>query len=149
MTIKTSDSIKNISMALLKAQKEFPNLKKDGTNPHFKSSYVTLDEMNQKLIPILNKHDLILLQPTVEGGIEVMLIHAPTGEFISSFVSFGTLTINNPQVLGSVITYFRRYATGALLSVATEEDTDGEKAMGRTSQPKAQIKPNNVPGLGF
>jgi hypothetical protein len=41
---------------------------------------------------------------------------------------------NDPQGYGSAITYARRYALSAMLSVAAEDD-DGEAASGRTTVP--------------
>src|SRR5262249_26840935 len=44
----------------------------------------------------------------------------------------------NPQALGSLLTYLRRYAITALLGIATEEDDDGKAAKPKSSSSKAK-----------
>ena len=51
----------------------------------------------------------------------------------------------DPQAVGSAITYARRYALSAMIGIVSEEDDDGESAMGRTqtqakTAPQAQAK---------
>lgn len=45
----------------------------------------------------------------------------------------------SPQEVGSVITYYKRYALGAALGISTEEDDDG--ASGNSKPEKKEIKP--------
>jgi len=42
---------------LLEVQNQLITFKKDGTNPHFKSKYLTLDNLLEKLLPICNVWD--------------------------------------------------------------------------------------------
>jgi len=56
-----------------------------------------------------------------------MLIHE-SGEWISSTSSTPSKDATDPQKLGSAITYARRYALGAILSLNIDEDDDGQKA---------------------
>ena len=50
-----------------------------------------------------------------------------------------------PQELGSVITYQRRYALGAILCLNIDEDDDGNKA----SEPPKEKKPAIMPDARF
>ena len=59
-------------------------------------------------------------------GLETRLIHAESGQWISS-VAIIPLPKNDPQGMGSAITYARRYALTAMLGIITEEDDDGEE----------------------
>ena len=53
-----SPECKEIFSALAKAQAEFPIIPKSGYNPHFKSTYSTLDDYERCCRPITSKFDL-------------------------------------------------------------------------------------------
>lgn len=119
--------------ALLAAQAEAPELQKDAINPHFRSSYVSLERLMETILPILNKHGLVLLQAptTLEGqpALRTVIIHAKSGD------GFGdTMLLNQaqagPQAQGSAITYARRYSLMALLGLVADSDDDGNAAQG-------------------
>src|SRR5690348_14654425 len=71
--------------ALLEAQKEMPDLQKNAINPHFKSSYISLDSLMEQVLPVLHKHGFVLLQspvalnPDNEPGLMTTLLHTKTG----------------------------------------------------------------------
>lgn len=123
---------------LLAAQKEMPNLQKSAINPHFKNRYVPLEELMEKVVPVLNAHNLILTQmPGIADGHPVLtygLLHA-SGERIE-----GTMLLmcakDDPQGQGSAITYARRYSLMSLLGLTADVDDDAEKT--RTNQPAAR-----------
>jgi hypothetical protein len=136
---------KSLAEALLAVQKAAPKLTKDGTNPHFKNEYVTLDSLLAAILPVLNANDLVLLQwPTAlqrtttrDGMVQLgevpalrtKLLHAPTGE---SFEDVMPLVLDKatPQGQGSAITYARRYSLASILGLITETDDDGNAASG-------------------
>ena len=71
-----------------------------------------------------------------------MILHT-SGEYISSVSSTPCKDVSNPQALGSAITYARRYALGAALSLNIDEDDDAQKAtVAPTPQPKAKVELN-------
>jgi len=55
--------MKEIATALVKAQKEMSNPKKDATNPFFKSKYADLNAVREAVIPTLNQFGISVLQP--------------------------------------------------------------------------------------
>ena len=59
-------------------------------------------------------------------ALETRLIHAESGQWISS-VTIIPLPKNDPQGMGSAITYARRYSLCAMLGIITEDD-DGNAA---------------------
>lgn len=121
---------KTIFTALLDAQKEFPSIKKDASNPFFKSKYAGLDSILEVVLPILHKHDLFIVQsPITEGdriGVSTKLCHS-SGEGIEGTFTMN-LAKNDPQGAGSAITYARRYALVAMLGLNTEDDDDANGA---------------------
>ena len=125
------ENIKNLSKALVQAQSEMSNAKKDATNPFFKSKYADLNAIREAVLPILNSHGISVLQPmtTIEGKnfIKTILLHE-TGESIESFTEIIYSKVNDAQAQGSGITYARRYGLQSFVCVGAEDD-DGNKAV--------------------
>jgi hypothetical protein len=122
-----------IIAALLKAQKEMGNAVKNGTNPHFKSKFADLNSVRDAVIPLLNENGILVLQPMVnlEGNeyVKTVLLH-DSGETIESYTKIVCKAQNDPQALGSAITYARRYGLQSLVCIGAEDD-DAEKSMAR------------------
>lgn len=137
--MKTSQSISKIAGALLNVQKEVKAVTKGIAHGHFKGRfYADINSMLAEVKPILTKHGLVLLQPhrTVSSTtgeqlvVETVVLHAESGEFISGETTVTVSKQNDPQALGSAITYSRRYGLQSTLGLEAEDD-DGEAAMGR------------------
>jgi hypothetical protein len=152
-----SDSIVNLMGALRKAQLNFPAVKKDTTNPHFRSKYATLDGVIETLQPTLDAHGLVIAQPPdcdpLNGwvGVTTILFH-DSGEYIASTLLLPSTGPSkeerqpDPQQATAAVTYARRTAYLAILGVAPEDDDDGNKAAGRnTTQSKPVAKPATKP----
>jgi hypothetical protein len=128
-------------VALEAAKKEFKPLQKNGKNNFFKTQngvheYSTLVDIKNATDAALNKYDLSLYYTiTFENDLQFLttnLVHTGTGQFIQSESVLGNLS-NNPQQIGSAITYYRRYHIQAMLNLEADFDDDGNKA----SKPKA------------
>ena len=136
-----SDSIAGLAAALSKAQAAMGAAKKDSTNPHFKSRYADLASIWDAYREPLTKNGLAVVQlpGKDEAGyyVETVLTHA-SGEFISDKLHI-VPTKDDPQGLGSAITYARKYGLSAIAGVAPDDsDDDGEAAMGRTDSRREQ-----------
>lgn len=105
---------------LLEFQRKVNAIKKDGKNPHFKSTYATLTQILSEVKPILSDLGLVLLQPIKDGKVGTILLDESGKLVIESFIDLPTGL--NPQQLGSAITYFRRYTLASLLSLEIEDD---------------------------
>lgn len=129
----TSSSITKIAPALLKAQRKMGNAVKDAKNPFYKSSYADLNAVREASMPVLLDEGIMLLQPTVVLGgkqyVRTLLLHE-SGEFISADTEVVCAKQNDPQALGSAISYARRYGAQSLVCLGSVDD-DGEKAMAR------------------
>lgn len=144
--MQTSTSIKDIALALSKAQAEFPAISKDAKNPFFKSNYATLDKVIETVKPILAKHGLAISQgnEATESGLIVttILMHI-SGEWIRSELSMPVVK-NDPQGFGSTQSYGRRYSYASILGLATESDDDANSASqknGSIATPVRKIQP--------
>src|ERR1700744_632779 len=131
--MKTSQSVEKIAPALLKAQKLMGGAKKGATNPYFKSRYADLGSVLEACKDLLNENNITILQPHNCFVVETILLHE-SGEYVMSETPVVCSKPNDPQALGSAVTYARRYGLQSLLSMPAEDD-DGESAMNR-SQPK-------------
>lgn len=154
--MKHSDSISKIAAALVAVQSELKAVAKDSRNPHFKSSYCSLDAIIEATRPALSKHGLAVVQGVTtphsdsEGHlngftVETMLVHQ-SGEWIVNGALM-PLSKLDPQGAGGAITYGRRYGLSALLALATEEDDDGNGASHRTA-PRAEGEQRRPPSQG-
>ncbi len=133
--MKQSDSIATLAAAFAKAQAAMEGAKKDAVNPFFKSKYADLGEVWRVVKEAFAPHGLSVIQlpetsPT-DGAVTLTttLLHE-SGEWLS-----GTMPVrvqkDDPQGVGSGLTYARRYALAGLCGVVAEPDDDGEAAMNR------------------
>lgn len=126
--------MKNLLGALLKAQKEFPTLVKDATNPAFRSRYATLAAVQEAAFPVLHKHGLIVMQSVRTEVTEIGLLvyvgatlyHVESGESVVQELGLSPGK-TDPQGIGSAITYGRRYLLMTILGMAADDD-DGNSA---------------------
>ncbi len=115
--------------AFVAAQMATEAVKKAASNPHFKSKYADLSEVVEATVPALNANGIAVIQsPGYDGelvSITTTLLHE------SGATVTGTLrmrpTKNDPQGVGSAITYGRRYSLLAMTGAAPEDD-DGNAA---------------------
>ena len=101
----------------------------DGKNPYFKSDYIQLDALVKKIDPVCQKCGLgIMMFPTGTGLITI-LFHRESGQYIQSYYEL-ILDKQNPQGVGSALTYAKRQTLQAMfgLSAGPEEDDDGNEA---------------------
>lgn len=124
--MQKSESIKNIGAALATFHEKMGKIKKDATNPFFKSTYASLSTILENVREPLKESGLIYTQFPGEG-LTTILIHPASGEWIESEYKIHPVK-NDPQAVGSAITYARRYALGAILGLNIETDDDGHAA---------------------
>ena len=123
----------SINEKLFNLQQEIGTISKDASNPFYKSKYFDINSLIKQLQPLIKKHRLLLLQPIEEDMVVSKIICVDgTGGVISGLK---LPEINDPQKLGSCITYYRRYTLGSLLALQAEDD-DANAASGVTQELK-------------
>jgi hypothetical protein len=136
MPLKTSESIKNLSKALLIAQTQMGSAKKDAKNPFFKSTYADLPTVMEVVKLPLNEAGIVVLQPSShrdgKNFITTTLIHSDSGEWMESETEVVSAKANDPQAFGAAQTYARRFGLQAMLFIPAEDD-DGNIAAGRSA----------------
>jgi hypothetical protein len=118
--------MKELLTALVKAKTAFLPIAKDKSNPHYKSKYASLDGVLAAVEPALHANELVVVQTIEEAHLVTRLYHT-SGQSLESRIPI-PVGINDPQKLGSAITYSRRYSVCSLLSVTADEDDDGSNA---------------------
>ena len=100
---------------------EIGTLTKKSDNPFYKSKYLELSDLLEAVEPLLEKHGLVLLQPIMDERVfsQIIDIEDPK-QTIESWLQLPQ--INDPQKLGSAITYYRRYTLQSLLSLQAVDD---------------------------
>jgi hypothetical protein len=141
--MKTSDTITKIADALVKAQAAMKPAIKDSRNPHFNSKYADLASVWDAIREPLTSNGLSVIQMVGSNELEkttltTRVTHV-SGEWIESTWQI-PVGKQDPQGLGSAISYARRYALASAIGVVQDDD-DGNAAMPRqTQQPEYQPK---------
>jgi hypothetical protein len=118
-------------------QQTIGKVKKDKSNPFFKSNYADINDFLEALLPLLKKEGLTVMQPlcSIDGvnGIKpgIKTIITDGDNQLSEFTVLPD--IQDPQKAGSSITYFRRFALQSFFCLVAYDD-DAETAMGRTDK---------------
>lgn len=138
--------MKNLFKALATFQQEVPIIHK-GTQG-YGYSYADLTAIFSTINPLLKKHGLGFTQLVGDNNIKTIIFHIESGEqleTVTTIPSGVTLKgMNDFQVLGSAITYIRRYALSSALGLITDKDLDacGEQQKETpivTENPKPEI----------
>lgn len=131
---------KNIYKALADFQSDCPVIHK-GTKG-FNYTYTNLTDILKVVNPLLKKHGLGFTQILQGTFLNTVLFHTKSGETIEGSAEIPqNVTLNKMnqfQVMGSAITYYRRYALSSMLGIVTDADLDacGEQV---TVEPKEEI----------
>ena len=137
-----SDAIDQLAAALSAAQSQITNATRDSSNPQFRMRYADLTSVWEACRKALSDNGLSVIQaPQCDGAkitVTTMLCHS-SGQWCASDLTLtakrqvqggGWEALDNPQSVGSAITYARRYALAAMVGVSPEDD-DGEASEGR------------------
>ena len=104
-------------------------LKKDQRNDHFKNSFVDINSIIRQIEPVLESVKLGYMQvPFVDNEKPYLktiifdLEDDTKDERLESVLPLVSTNANDPQKLGSAITYMRRYALVAMLGLEVTDD---------------------------
>lgn len=139
-----STTIAELSKALTLFHVKVGDIIKDAKNPFFKSTYASLQNIQEAIREPLIECGLSVSQhPEGEHGLTTILMHE-SGEWIESHYIMNPVK-NDPQGIGSCITYQKRYALTSILNLSiSDPDDDGNYATygnGNPSQSEKSDKP--------
>ena len=130
----------NLYTKLNEVKKEIGAISKDSTNPFFKSKYFDINSLLRHVEPLLQKNGLLLLQPIYKGYVISQIIEIESGEKIQSALELPQ--IEDPQKIGSCVSYYRRYTLQSLISLQCEDD-DANSASQATKSQKQWVNQND------
>ncbi len=136
-TKEQTNETKSLFKSLATFQQEVPVIHKETKGYGY--SYADLPTIFDKINPLLAKHQLGFTQPIMGDCVKTIIFHVETGESIESLTDIPKGVqlkgMNDFQVLGSAITYIRRYALSSILGLVTDKDTDAAGEQTKPSKP--------------
>ena len=118
--------MKNLFKSLANFQQSVKPINK--TSQGFGYKFADLPSILEVINPLLKENGLGFTQLLDGKSIKTIVFHIASGETIESVTDIpqnvSLAKMNEFQVLGSAITYIRRYALSSALGLVTEEDND-------------------------
>ena len=140
-----SEAINEIATALAKAQAAIEGAIKDKKNPHLQSTDADLSSVWDACRKPLADNGLSVAQGSevIDGRVAVttMLMHT-SGQWLQNVLSLRP-TKDDPQGIGSCITYARRYSLSSMVGVAPADD-DAEAASAPASTKQDVTRPTRT-----
>ncbi len=155
-----SEKVDMIAPAFLAAQKVIKPAARDGKNKFLGSNYATLDSVWKVSKEAFHENDIMIIQAATpidkDPYLICTLMHISGQFFRGAFPipSASITTIANdakkdkqttevrtdPQSLGSIIRYVRRYALASMAGVMDGDDDDGEGAQSQLESKEASLR---------
>lgn len=130
--MENNEETKALYKALGLFRKNIKQPVKDGKNPYFKSSYVTLEGVIKSVDEAMNGTGLSFVQEvaTINGlpSVRTMLMHEDGGTMATEWLSLPLKQGATPQDVGSLITYAKRYQLAGFMGISSDVDDDGNQA---------------------
>jgi hypothetical protein len=131
-------TMKNLFKSLATFQQEVPVIFKDTQAYGYK--YADLPRIFEVINPLMKSNGLGFTQ-LIEGDVlKTIVFHVESGEFIESTLNIPQDVqlkgMNEFQVMGSAITYLRRYAISSMLGLVTDKDNDAQGEQLPKQQPQ-------------
>lgn len=146
--MRTSENINELATSLIKFQSEITNIAKDSKG--YVYNYTSLEKLIEHARPLLAQNNLGFIQTPTNNdnkiGVTTRLIHT-SGQYIEDTLLMDKSNLakmNDYQVAGSIITYFRRYGLSSILGIASDEDIDANIKQEQPQQQMQQPKQQNV-----
>ena len=155
----TPSKVYNLASAMLEFQKLSVSVKKDGKNPHFRSNYSKLESV----IEAVNQGNQFGLFFTQEidyvwtshhdAKSEVVVVTTVRHEndentYVSKLpIILSNANMENPQKVGSAITYAKRYTLQAVYGLPSEDDDGNEASKPTVNISKPIAKGDDDDGL--
>ena len=118
--------MKNLYKSLANFQQEVPTIHK--ATQGFGYTYADLTAIYKIINPLMKKNGLGFTQLLQDNKMVTIVFHIESGETIESKTDIPMNVqlkgMNDFQVMGSAITYLRRYSLSSVLGLVTDKDTD-------------------------
>ena len=121
----TSEKTNNLNKALFDFQSKAGKVTKDSKGNFAK--YASLTSVLDTIVPILKEVGVLLIQAPMNTVLVTRLTHVESGEYVECHHDLVSKDPNDPQKIGSSLTYARRYSLVSMLSLNVDDD-DGSLA---------------------
>lgn len=129
--MRTSEKFTQVIGAIHDLQQELEILKRDDkvNSGSYSFKFTGMPKIWVAIKPLLKKNGLTIIQsPTADNGTAIgefltTTIYHSSGEYITDTMRL-ILTREDPQGIGSAITYSKRYMLSAMLGIQTDDDND-------------------------
>lgn len=132
-----SEQINELMAALAKAQGQIKPASKDSINPHFRSKYSGLASVWEACREALSSNDIAVPQTIRRDETGIFLVTTlghSSGQWMESHFPL-PIQKGTPQELGSLLTYYKRYALAMMVGVYSDDiDDDAELATNRVKE---------------
>lgn len=140
-----ANPISELAKAMAKFRQQVKQPKLDESNPFFNSNYLTLTGLQNAIDEALKGTGLSYMQVvTTSGnglpGVRTVVMHE-SGESFKTQPLILRPVKNDPQGMGSAITYAKRYQLAAIFGISGEKDDDGNAASVTSPQQGPQRAP--------
>jgi len=132
--------MKNLFKAIADFQQEVPTIHK--ATKGYGYSYADLPTIFEVINPLLQKHGLGFMQQIEGTDLVTTIFHVESGEHVTSTAAIPQGVqlkgMNDFQVLGSSVSYMRRYCISSCLGLVSDSDNDcaGEQTKKQTINTK-------------
>lgn len=141
----------NLYLALQKAQKQFPVIRVDAENPMYKGKkYATIKQIMAAIHTVLEENNLVFTSMFTnrydQWGLLSKIVWVGANQTEEEEAFFPMEKVADPQQLGKLATYARRYNLTSLLNLCfedDEDDDDGNSFVGKKTT-KVAPKPLNL-----
>lgn len=140
---------KSLYQALASFQQDVPQLLKNTKGYGY--NYTDLSEIIKIINPYMKKHGLGFTQPlqkNEKNGIRTIIFHIDTGESLDSYIDLiegvQLKGLNDFQVYGNAVSYFRRYALVSVLGLVSDRDTDASGEQVKQSGKTGELKKKEI-----
>ena len=135
---------------IAKIQEELGKMKKSKKGYNY--MYFDINQLLEQIKPLLKKHNLTLIQPLTILGERATITTILTDndemeDSVDQSVKMGKMIqfttplpdVQDPQKMGSAITYMRRYALQSLFALEAEDDDAESASKGRIKKEEVQF----------
>ena len=137
---------KNLMKAIAKVQAEAPVIKVDAKNPMYQGKkYATIKQIMDTIKPLLVKNDLLFTSCFAyrdeQWGVLSSLVWVGDNNIETAEAFFPMERVADPQQLGKLATYARRYNLTSLLNLCFEDDDDDDDGNSFAGKKTTKVAP--------
>ncbi|ALR29729.1 hypothetical protein ATE47_03975 [Chryseobacterium sp. IHB B 17019] len=126
--------MKNILKKISVIQNSIDTISKNAHNTFYNSNYADLSNIQDTLKPLLFEQSLVCIHQVIDNHLITTVFDLDSDDKIDSSIDIANL--NDPQKVGSQLTYYRRYNLINIFDLKVDDD-DANKTVSKPPQNKS------------